>query len=190
MKENRRHSHKPSQIPTQPNAHGRKAFATEQNQRTIVERAAAEGGETVTKSFEFQTRNQPEPLELDSEANISFQQTAPRIAFPSPQSFQVKRSYLDQIDVGPVLREKDININEGSEAAASPTSQFGPCSRRCTLVANENVEFYKHLAHNSGTAERGSDTVEDFVPVVTEKMEGSGKVKQPVTVCAKTEVHA
>ncbi len=133
----KRHSHKPSQLPACA-APLRKQLAPEK------ERSAppAHHYHEVELEMDYNETN---------EANISFQMTAPKIAFPSPQSFQIKRSYLDRVEVvAPTLCERDPNICE--ELAASPTSQLGPCSRRCTLVANnENVDFYyKHTAHNSG----------------------------------------
>ena len=139
MKESKRHSHKPSQIPP----HTRKAFPSEQPPDIEPEN---ENFRIPSKSFEFQTRNikHIQNPDLENEANISFQMTAPKIAFPSPQSFQIKRSYLDRH-----LSEKDQNVIE-MELAASPASQIGPCSRRCTLVANENAEFFKNIGKDTG----------------------------------------
>jgi len=126
-----RHSHKPSLLPQGP---------------TIVCRKILPEKNRVLPPLP----NNDEP-ECENDANISFQMTAPKIIFPSQQNFVIKRSYLDKVEVPQIFVEKDQNVCE--EYAASPTSQIGPCSRRCTLVANnENVDFYmkQHTAQNSG----------------------------------------
>jgi len=55
------------------------------------------------------TEFEGDPTEIN-EANISFQMTAPKISFPSPQSLQVKRSYLDRS-----LHEHDYNAGKEYE---------------------------------------------------------------------------
>ena len=119
QKENKRHSHKPSQLPSYAN--------------TTLKHCV----EKLHKQHEFELDTETNET---NEANISFQMTA--------QSFQVKRSYLDKVEVPTILREHSMNVCE--ELAASPSSQFGQCSKRCTLLAGDNTDFYcKHTVQAS-----------------------------------------
>jgi hypothetical protein len=72
-----------------------------------------------------------------NEANISFQMTAPKISFPSPQFLQVKRSYLDRS-----LHEKDCNVGKEYEL---PIEQTDSHSRNrlvnpCKLKKAKDIE--------------------------------------------------
>ena len=105
----------------------------------------------------FKSEFDIDPTEIN-EANISLQMTAPKITFPSPQLFQVKRSYLDQ---SKSLKEHDPNTcDELNELSIQE-----PSLRKCTIISNTNDNFEENIGTIS------AQYMDECAPTITDDTE-------------------